>query len=164
MRRLVFLVLGVLLCISAPQRQAAALCAVCSCGATASGAAFGTYNPLQATSRTTTGTVSVTCSLIGISGVIVSYQIALSAGNSGSYSARRLKAGTAQLAYNLYMDSAHSRVWGNGTGGSVVVSDSYHLAAGPGTMRSYTVYGQIPANQNVPAGAYADTIIATVTY
>jgi spore coat protein U-like protein len=96
------------------------------------------------------GTVSVACS------PATSYSVGLSTGN-GSYSQRRLSSGSATLDYNLYTDASRSIVWGDGTSGSSTVG-------GNGESVDHTVYGRIPAQQNVTAGNYGDTVIVTVTF
>jgi spore coat protein U-like protein len=68
-----------------------------------------------------------------------------------------------QLQYNLFTDALHTIIWGDGSSGTSSVSDSYILNL-LSTTRNYTVYGQIPASQNVAVGAYTDSIIATVTF
>jgi spore coat protein U-like protein len=35
---------------------------------------------------------------------------------------------------------------------------------GTGSATAITVYGQMAAGQNVPAGSYADTVVATVSF
>lgn len=69
-----------------------------------------------------------------------------------------------QLNYNLYADGAHTLIWGDGTGGTSTVSDSYTLPASSST-RDYTVYGRISgAQSSAVAGNYLDTVLITVTY
>jgi spore coat protein U-like protein len=142
------------------QQAVAGSLATCTVASTPVG--FGVYDPLSATARTSTGTVTVSCSLISGISLLVAYNIQLSAG-SGSYTSRLLKTATASLGYNLYTDNTYATVWGDGTGATVRVYDSYLLGLG-GAVINYTAYGRIPATQNVRAGSYSDTIIVTVTY
>jgi spore coat protein U-like protein len=121
-----------------------------TCTVTAVSVAFADYDVFATSATDTTGTVNVSC------GSSTTYAIALSAG-LGTFASRVMTNGSNQLDYNLFTDSQRLTVWGDGTSGSVTVSAT---AAG-GT---YTVYGRIPARQNVPAGSYSDTITVTVTY
>jgi spore coat protein U-like protein len=132
----------------------------CSCTVTTTGVNFGTYDPLSQVDDSSAGTIRVRCTLaVPLSG---SFTVDLSTGTSGTYSQRTLKKGSSSLTYNLFADSALSQVWGNGTGGSIRVSQSFsNLFV---VDRTINAYGRIPAGQNVPAGAYADTIVVTVTY
>lgn len=134
----------------------------CTCTIAANPFNFGSYAPLSGTTTSTTGTVSVTCSAL-IAGLNVSYVISLTSGSSGTYTARKMQFSPYQLNYNLYTDAAYSTVWGDGTASTSTVSDSYNLALISMT-RNYTVYGLIPASQQVGAGSYTDTITATVTF
>lgn len=137
--------------------------AIASCSVSASGVAFGGYSVNNPAPTDATGNVEVTCSLIGVISLLVNYDIALSAGASGSYDARTLGGGANTLTYNLYTTAGHATVWGNGTAGTGIVSDGYLLALFT-TVRNYPVHGRLPAGQNKPAGAYLDTITVTVTY
>jgi spore coat protein U-like protein len=70
--------------------------------------------------------------------------------------------GSSHLNYNLYLDSAYTQIWGDGTGGTVTKSDN--IGGLLGSSISYTVYGRLPGGQNVPAGVYSDTVFVTVIY
>jgi len=135
--------------------------AAVSCGVSTTGVAFGAYDPILGQARDTSGTISVSCT--GNSGDAVSYSILLSAGD-GTFSSRVMAGSAVPLQYNLYTDIARSQVWGDGTGGTIVVSDSYSLSSSP-TVRNYTVYGRIPSGEtNITAAAYSDSITITLNY
>lgn len=152
--------LGAMIVAPQPAHAACNPLSACSCSVTTTGVSFGSYDPLSQVDNGSTGTIRVVCTLIlSLAG---SFTIDLSTGASGSYAQRSLKKGASTLAYNLFADSAYSQVWGNGTGGSTQVSQSFSALLI--VDRTLTVYGRIPAGQNVSAGAYADTIIVTVTY
>ncbi len=134
----------------------------CSCSVATGDHSFGVYDPLSGLASDSTSLVQVTCSAFILSGS-VAYEITLGTGQSGTYGARRLSQGSAELGYNLYTGADRSAVWGDGTGGSSSVSDSYSLAQSPST-RQYTIYGRVPGDQIVPAGTYTDMIVVTVIY
>lgn len=142
----------------APDADAA--CPQCSCTVTATSVSFGTYDPLSSADDDSTGSVRVRCTLLlAIAG---SFRVSLSTGSSGDYTGRTLRNGSNELLYNLYTSTARNQVWGNGTGGSAQVTQSFS-----GLLvidRTLTVYGRIEGGQNVPSGAYSDTILVTVTY
>ena len=131
-----------------------------ACTASASGVAFGTYTPL--TILPSTGTITVMCTLVLGSS---SATIDLSTGGSNTFSARTMFSGANTLSYNLYLDAAHSMVWGDGTGGSQ-----------PGTLTinglgnvtaNATIYALIPSQDPaapLPVNNYTDTIMVTVSY
>jgi len=100
--------------------------------------------------------VSVTCTRT------TPYAVALSAGaNAGSpnaFGARAMKSGNNTLAYQLYLDAAHSQVWGNGTNSSV------YTGTGSGSVQSLTVHGRLPSVANAVPGDYSDTVTVTITY
>ena len=130
----------------------AVVAANCSVGA--SNLSFGSYDASVA--LTSTADIDVRCS------TGTPYTVSLSAGSSGDSAARTLEAGANTLAYNLYLDAAHSTVWDatnldNGTG----------LGMSIGNEITHTVYGLLPntaANQDAPVGNYSDLITVTVEY
>lgn len=121
-----------------------------TCSVSATGVNFGSYDVFSEVSSDGAGSVSVSCD------EDAAYSIAISSGN-GSHASRWMASGAHQLAYNLYREASHSTIWGDGTGGSAVVT-------GSGTGATHTVYGRIPSRQNVHAGSYSDHIVIVVTY
>lgn len=145
---------------------ARALCvpALCGCGVTTTNVAFGSYSPLAFGNTDTTGSVKVSCG--GVAGLLIPFNIAISAGNSGSYASRRLKSGANLLAYNLYTDASYTTVWGDGSSASQLVNASVTLdVLGLSPTQSFYVYGRIPGRQlTAVPGTYGDTISVTLTY
>lgn len=136
-----------------------------SCTASVSGLAFGIYNPLSPAADTSTGSLHVTCTGRGRGSQRVSVGVALSAGLSGTFSPRRMFSGANTLDYNIYWSTAYAQVMGDGTGGSYSGSAGpFTVYGGSSTTASGTMYGRIPALQDVAPGGYADTILVTVTY
>jgi spore coat protein U-like protein len=133
-----------------------------SCTVTATSLPFGVYDPTNASALDGSGTVTVTCSVTLI-GLAASWNISMGTGSSGSYTPRKLMNGVTPLNYNIYTNSNHTQVWGDGSGSTVRVSDSVPLVVGT-NVTTYTMFGQIPALQDVRAGAYTDTILVTVNY
>jgi len=129
-----------------------------TCVVSSIGNLFGTYNPMAATAQTSTSTVSVTCRSAVATSVL--YTIQLSSGGSGNFGVR----GMSGLRYQLYLDASRTQIWGDGTGGTVTVSDGYVLQPNVPTTRTYTVYSRLLASQRVAPGAYTDIIIARVIY
>ena len=138
--------------------------ALADCDVTATSVAFGNYNPFSATAVTSTGNITVACSLLGLLSLGVNYTIRLSAGTGSSgFSPRQMANGANKLNYNLYLDTHNGTgtVWTNAAPN--VVTDGYLLGLFVVT-RHYTVFGRIPALQNARRGTYLDTITVTVDY
>lgn len=135
--------------------SAVALSLICSsswadCTVSTSGIAFGAYDPFVRQAVDSVANIGVTCD------VATPYSISLSTGN-GTYDQRFMTSGLHQLLYNLYTDATLNTVWGDGTGHSIVVSDTQMVA-------SHTAYGRIPARQDAHVGVYSDTIVITLTF
>ena len=128
-----------------------------NCTITTAPVAFGAYDPVVTNASTaldSTGTVTVACT----KGAAAT--VGLDLGTNASGAVRRLKdSGTNYLTYELYKESTRTTVWGN-AGGAL-----YSAGAAPSKApRSVTVYGRIPSGQDIPAGAYGDTVVATVNF
>ncbi len=149
----------VLLLLLAPMQSAFAAIA---CTVATTPVAFGVYDPTSGVDKTSNGAVTVTCLIVvGVSGS-VAYNVNIAPGN-GSYASRALKAGALTLNYNLYTDAGLSQVWGDGTGSTGRIGDSYSIPL-VGSIVSYNVYGKIPARQNPGMGSFTDSLIVTVNY
>jgi spore coat protein U-like protein len=94
-------------------------------------------------------------------GLLPSFTVALSAGNSNDFTTRTMSNGSNTLAYNLYVDSNRMMIWGDGTGGTSTQTFSGLLSL---LSTSFTVYGRAPKSQYPAPGSYTDTITVTVTY
>lgn len=124
------------------------------CSISATPVAFGNYNPLSSTATVSTGTVSYQCLIALLP------QVTLSRGSSLTFTPRTLKMGTETLNYNLFRDAGYGAVWGDGTGGTQV----YQALVAVLTQVNLTVYAQIPPSQNVAAGSYNDSVVATIIF
>lgn len=133
-----------------------------NCSVTATGVAFGNYNPTNSSPNNATGNVRVFCTVLVIS-ILSTTNISLNTGGSGSFASRKMSSGANQLNYNLYKEVGHTTVWGDGTGGTGIWTDSLLIAI-LGTTVNHTIYGSVPASQYVAAGSYVDTITVTVEY
>ncbi|WP_395390963.1 spore coat U domain-containing protein [Novosphingobium sp. BL-8A] len=142
-----------------PTEPAQALC-LCSCTVTTTAMSFGNYDQTASTPLDTNATVTINCT--SVASVLSTADIALSTGGSGSATTRRMISGTNLLYYNIFSNSGHTTVWGDGTGGASIVQVSLNGVLN--FSSSATAYGRIPALQNVPVGSYADTLTITVTY
>lgn len=133
----------------------ASVAAVCT--VSTSPVAFGAYDPVVANAAAAlnaNGSVTVACTK-GASATVD-----LGVGGNLSGGSRRMAAGANFLNYALYQDAALTTVWGSGmTGGSTKTYNSTSKAP-----TALTVYGSIPAGQDVAVGSYADTVVATVNY
>ena len=123
--------------------------------------AFGAYDPVSANATTAlngTGTVSVTCTNGATTTVTLGQGSNPAGGSTAAAPARQLKdGGTDLLTYSLFSDPGRTTVWGDTAGTGVAHT-------GTGTLTALTVYGAVDAGQNVPAGNYSDTVVATITF
>lgn len=128
-----------------------------NCTITGSTLAFGAYNVLSSTVTQVTGTnaLSVACTR-GATAVT----IALGSGNNAAHASgttRALSNGSGNyLSYELYTSNTYATVW---NASNTVSYSPTSLAA-----TSFTVYGEIPAQQNVLFGNYTDSVQATVSF
>ncbi len=131
--------------------------AVCDVGAT--GVDFGDYDVYSSNPTDSTGTIVVVCN--ERSAIRVTIEIGPSP-NSGGFSPRQMRqqAGTDLLEYNLYTRASRDRIWGDGTSGTYTVSRRVRR----GRPWRRTVFGRIPAGQDVSQGLYGESLTVTITW
>ena len=124
-----------------------------------SGASFGAYDVFSVGALDTTGSITIVCTSVVPTDNIT---LDLSQGGASSFSPRVLsRAGGGSLDYNLYTDAARTTVFGDGSSGT----GHYGPANPPDNSNvTITVYARVPAQQDVVAGTYSDTIVATINY
>jgi spore coat protein U-like protein len=123
--------------------------ATCKVGAASLG--FGTYGAGQTADLRAQG--SIAYEGCGTSQI----KVELDGGTSRNTSARTLVgSGGSKLAYQLYRDSARSKVWGTGSNAL-----TFSPSSGTGSL---VVYGSIPGGQSVPVGRYTDTVLVTIDF
>lgn len=152
MRRLTAGLLAIVLGGAAGTAQAALRCKV-----TATSLDFGIYSPLDDAPTDSAGTVTARCQ--GGLGII---RFQLGPGSSGDPAARLLQGIGSALGYNIYLNPARTRVWGDGSGGSF---EAVRQQTRRGRMEhDVTAYGRIAPGQNAAPGMYADDIVVTVLF
>jgi spore coat protein U-like protein len=113
----------------------------------------GRYDPFASAPQDAVTSIAISCD------VETSVVIAIGPGN-GDYGARTMTGGAQALLYNLYIDPAHSRVWGDGTNGSSTVSST-----AVATSTAIPVYARAPARQTqLKPGSYSDILWVSITY
>lgn len=127
-----------------------------NCTISAGALAFGAYDPVVAHATTdldSTGTVTVACT----KGTAAT--IGLGLGSNASGTTRRMTNGTDYLTYEIYQDASRSTLWSDSGAGLLSPAAAPSRAA-----RNFTSYGRVPQAQDVSAGAYTDTVVATVNF
>lgn len=126
---------------------------VANCAISASPLAFADYTNAEVDA---TSTIDVTCS------VDTDWVLALDEGGGvgATTSARTMSGpvGGGALGYALFSNTLRTTLWGNTEGSNTVAG------TGNGAIQTQTVYGRITAGQFVGAGAYTDSVTATLTY
>lgn len=125
---------------------------------------FGSYVQNDAGAINQSASISVTCA--------TPFVMAMSAGNSGSDTARYMQStGTPadQLNYNLYTTNTYTsaNVWDDTATCGTIGSGGTNCVNEDGTASPYTitVYGQVPGSQSSPLHSdYSDTVTMTVSY
>ena len=123
---------------------------VAECTVNAQDLDFGTYSPTAVKNGQTI--INLRCTPGSAASVT------LDGGTSGNPAARHM-AGPANLNYQLYRDAGFSDPLNTSE-----AAFNLGAAENTGAIVPYTVYGQVPSGQLVPAGTYLDTIRVTVTF
>jgi spore coat protein U domain-containing protein, fimbrial subunit CupE1/2/3/6 len=132
-----------------------------TCTISAGTLAFGTYDPVSTNASAAldadADAVTVRCTKDAAAKVTLGQGANPTGASTDAAPARQMADGTKRLAYELYSDAGRTSVWGN--------TDPTGVAhVGTGLSANLRVYGRISGGQNVPAGSYSDTVVATVTF
>jgi len=124
-----------------------------NCTVSATGVNFGSSGAITS-NVDATGTVAVQCTSS------TPYTVALNGGNAGAGdpTQRKMAKGAETITYGLYQNSARSQPWGSSSGTNTVGG------TGTGSSQPLTVYGRVASQTTPSPGAYADSVIVTVTY
>ena len=124
--------------------------------------AFANYDPTSATALTATGAVTAKCTKGDSVSVALNQGANPATGSTAAVPARQMASGTNYLPYHIYIAATGTTEWGTGTVGTN--EPAAQTAASVATALTFTTYGSLPAGADVPAGAYSDSVIATVTF
>jgi spore coat protein U-like protein len=136
--------------------------AATSCTMALTPIAFGNYDAFVSTARDTSGTIVVTCTRSG--GPSPTVTIAIGPGMyGGSTSTRKMKqnGGGDLLSYNLFQDAARTVLWGDIVGTNAF--RQFLAVPNKGSAQlTATIFGRIPAGQDVSIGTYSDNVLVSV--
>jgi spore coat protein U-like protein len=127
-----------------------------SCTVSVTSVSFGSYNVFNTSALDSSGSITYNCD-----NKANNISISLGKGSSSTFSPRTMTKGGEALGYNLYTDASRTTIWGDGTSGTSV----YTRNNPPNnTNVSLAIYGRVGAAQDVSAGAYFDTVLATINF
>jgi len=116
--------------------------------------AFGAYDVTSSAPDDTQSQLKYICD-----SSISTLRINLGPGLSGSFTTRQMASGGNRLSYNVYTDSARTKIFGDGS-----AATSYYSKFLP-LIDSATFYGRIPAQQGgIRVGSYSDTLKITLLF
>lgn len=137
---------------------------VSNCTISAGNLAFGSYDPVAANAATGADLYANSTLTVACTKNAPNVWIGLDAGANGASAvgtSRAMANGANYLSYELYTanpNPAPGAAWGN----TALTGKAYVAASSAPT--AITVYGRTPKGQDVAAGAYSDTITATINY
>jgi spore coat protein U-like protein len=128
-----------------------------NCTITTTPVVFGAYDPVVANATTGldgTGALVVACT----KGTTAT--IGLGLGGNVLGAVRRMADGATNfLSYDFFKETTRTTTWG--TSGAEVVDTG---VAPSKVARTFSVYGRVAPNQDVPAGTFTDIVVATVNF
>jgi spore coat protein U-like protein len=130
-----------------------------NCTISAGALAFGSYgiSNINGANLDASATLTLQCTSGASTTITLGQGLHADTGSTDAAPLRRLESGANHLSYALYQLSDYSTPWGND-------GSSSRAYTGTGSSASVTVYGRIAGSQNVPAGSYTDTVVATITF
>ena len=132
-----------------------------NCRITAPALLFGDYEAASQIPVDSASSLAVRC----VGRPVGAFTVSVGTGTSGDMGRRTLRVGSETLVYNLFVDAARTRVWGDGTAGTerLTVTPPPQSTGRPREL-SLPVYGRIPAGQDPAPGLYTDTLVITVEF
>lgn len=146
-----------------------------SCTISAPQLNFGIYDVFSSTPKTTTTTVTVSCSTI-LGGGNITVDLSAGQNTGGTFGPRKMSDGVDSLNYHVYYMNDNqgltgctaNQIVGDGNQGTCEISGDLPSGGGIfGTGQSgahINLKGSIPPHQNVSPGTYTDTITMTLTF
>jgi spore coat protein U-like protein len=130
-----------------------------SCTVTGNNLGFGAYNTVSGAAVIGTATIAVACTTGTETTITLGEGENVDAGSLPEAPLRQMTDGIGNfLGYSLYSDTQRLVPWGDtvptGMGYTALSSGSVNL----------TVFGRIRAGQDVPAGSYGDSVVATIAF
>ena len=129
---------------------------------TTTGINFANYDPVvdnHTTPLDANGTVTVACTSGAATSIGMDQGMTPKAGSSAAAPLRQMASGANRVRYDLYQDALRSSVWGDLASGTEMA----HTSSGMAPV-TFTIYGRMGADQDAVAGAYLDTVTASVEF
>jgi len=123
--------------------------------------AFGSYDPIV-TNLSTALTGSATATFTCTEGATAVY-VTANAGANGTHAVgttRAMAGGGSYLSYELYTDAGYTTVWNTTNSGGHTFAPTFASSQ----TANATIYGSIPAGQNIPVASYTDSVTMTVNF
>jgi spore coat protein U-like protein len=122
---------------------------------------FNSYDPLSGspTIEQAPAVFSVSCTQ-GDSSQWIGLNTGQNAGHASGTTRAMAGPSSNYLSYEIYSNAGHTTVWGNTQAAGVAVPASSSNTQ----VQTFNAYGSIPAQQNVVAGSFSDTVLATVNF
>lgn len=137
-----------------------------TCSVTAAVLSFGQHNGLSTVPNTTPGLVRVSCIKDPLAVTeTVTLTLLLLPSPPGAGGSRKLDSGAASLPFDMFTDVLRTRLWGDGSQGTFVISGVLVLTAvSTPSVIEFPVYGRIPTGINSPVGSYTGQFAITLNY
>lgn len=124
---------------------------------------FGPYDDSSAVPTDVNNSVVVRCTrVLGTNNANVVLRLGPST-TSGTIATRQMASGANRMNYNLYRDAGRTQVWGQTPGVDTVSLNTGNIPNFASVNVTFTIFGRVPALQNVNVGAYSDTVQMTVS-
>jgi spore coat protein U-like protein len=130
-----------------------------SCTISGNNLGFGAYNTITGAAVTGSATIAVACTTGTETTVTLGEGENEHSGSLPEAPLRQMTDGSGHfLGYSLYSDTQRLVPWGD-----TVLTGKGYIAASSASA-NLTVFGRITASQDVPAGAYGDSVVATIAF
>jgi spore coat protein U domain-containing protein, fimbrial subunit CupE1/2/3/6 len=133
-----------------------------TCTISAASLSFGSYEPALANATVpldVNGSVTVRCTKGTTATIGLDQGSHAATGSTTTTPLRQMINDTSLLRYDLFRTAAGTDVWGD-----IGTPNVQSYSATNNGSQTLTVFGRIPAAQDVPTGSYSDTVTATINF
>ncbi len=133
------------------------------CTISSSNIVFPSYDPTTNSAVTATGAITAYCTNGDLVSVALGAGANAGTGSTAAVPVRRMASGSSNyLPYHIYTTSGGTTEWGTGTIGTNQPAQQQSTSVK--TPLTFTMNATILAGNDVIAGSYTDSVVATVTY
>lgn len=125
---------------------------------------MGDINPYNYTNVVLPITITIDCQKGDDNPQAISYTYSIGPSSNGGGASRKMDRNNNYVNYYICTSTNCTSYYGDGTGGTVLISNSYSMDPSVGRTDSWTLYYTVPVQPLSVYGDYSDQFVGTLSY